>query len=147
MTSATKCKPFCDEMEQIRMEREQRKLPIDKERLIENVLTDIEWTQVVEILADLQSSYAIMKTMQSKSFTLSDLYGAWLEIEMYLKRRITVTNRSTDFANQLLSSMDKYKAQLILNPMMICAIYMDPRFACTLSQDNKLLARSKLIEL
>lgn len=84
--------------------------------------------------------------MQSKHFTLSDFYGAWLRIEMWLEQKIEM-NSELNLAQRLKDSMNRYKGQLMLNPLMISAIYLDPRFTNTLSKTNKLLAVATLLEI
>lgn len=55
------------------------------ERITTN-LTASEWELVDEIVEVFSQPFAVMKQMQSKHFTLSDFYGAWLRIEMWLEK-------------------------------------------------------------
>lgn len=81
--------------------------------------------------------------MQNENFTLSDLYGAWLKIEIQLK---SIQATHTNLVDNLSKSFDKYKGQLFLNPLMVAAAYLDPRFTRTLSIANR-NSISKLLEL
>lgn len=138
MESIVKCKQFVETFIAT-----QGGLPA-KNRIKHN-LSAGDWKLIAEIVEILAYPFKIMKQMQNEIFTLSDFYGAWLRIELNLKKNIN--GRQTNLAQKLLVSMDKYKGQLMLNPLMISAVYLDPRFTNTLSKTCKMIAVSKLMEL
>lgn len=139
LQSLLKCKDFVNDNIS-----NQEKRPADQK--ISKNLPEKDWAFVEEIVDVLKHPFALMKQMQAEHFTLSDFYGAWLRIEMKLEQKVTMESE-IDLAQRLKDSMHKYKGQLMLNPLMIAAIYLDPRFTNTLSKVNKLLAVSTLLEI
>lgn len=111
-------------------------------------LTDEEWTTVQEIVDILKTSYETNKMLQTPGFTLSDFYAEWLLMEGLMKKQASETlNENNDLLNQLLNSLKTYSAQLLANPMLAAAVFLDPRFSRTMKKTPRTLAISKLLKL
>lgn len=100
-----------------------------------------------EIVAALKIPYDATILSQKVSFTLSDFFGCWLTIIRRLEKLTKDLNQTTDFAQILLSNIEERRISLLNNQAMICAVYLDKRFAFKLSADEKQIARLSLESL
>lgn len=94
-------------------------------------LTEIEWLLVETLRKVLEIPYIATKKMQAEFFTLSDFYGVWLEVSARL------SPMSHPLARKMLVEMERRKADLMENPLMTSAIYLDPRFQLCLDEKQK----------
>lgn len=115
-------------------------------------LTETEWKKVEEICEVLESPFILTKQLQTSTYTLSDFYGAWLRMEIAVRKHIS--NRtpsdevdSLDLAEKLLESLEFYRGQLLANPMLLAAVYLDPRFTKFVKVPAKTLAIAKLVNV
>lgn len=141
------CKPFIDKHNEWIQEEVNKGKKINSLLHFKNSLNDLEWQQLDEILAVMHPCYIRMKQMQNEAITLSEFYGVWLRIEMHLLQMMGKPNNQVDLAHKLNDTMNSYKAKVFSNPLMLCAIFLDPRYSCTLEAKKMLTARSKLIEI
>lgn len=100
-----------------------------------------------EIVSALEIPFDATILSQKVSFTLSDFFGCWLTIIRRLDKLSKALNRTTDFARILLSNIEERRTSLLNNQAMICAVYLDKRFAFKLSADEKQIARLSLESL
>lgn len=111
-------------------------------------LTDEEWTTVQEIVDILKTPYETNKMLQTLGITLSDFYGEWLLLEGSMKKQASERlNENNDLLSQLLNSLKTYSAQLLANPMLAAAVFLDPRFSKTMKRTPRTLAISKLLKI
>lgn len=93
--------------------------------------------------------YLTTVLLQKNDFTLSDFYGCIQIIEIQLKRIIESPQRKiTNLAQRLLECVSIRKSKLIETPLMLCAVYLDPRYKCTIESDHEKIQLAKMtIEL
>lgn len=103
-----------------------------------------KWDVIKEILEILDIPHEATLAVQKASFALSDFYGCWLKIQIKLKKVCSRTDSTTNLAQELLSAMNEREQQLLQHPTMVAAIFMDPRFHCDLTSDQKREAKMKL---
>lgn len=90
-------------------------------------LTENEWKVLDEIV---------------DAFSLSDFYGSWILIRVSLIQYAKKPNRLTDLPEQMLKHMKLYEPKLFMNPLLLAAVYLDPRFSHTLVGQQKAVARN-----
>lgn len=93
--------------------------------------------QLVEVL---DIPFKVTKTLQNQTFALSDFYGLWLDMSLKLSM---VENNV--FGTLLKQKLEDRKSQLLDHPAMLCALFLDPRYNCQLSNEQKVEAR-KLVK-
>lgn len=102
--------------------------------------------EIKEMSSALKICYDATVEMQAESFSLSDFYGTWLAIERRLKSLI-FTSRCPEFADTLLKNIDVRGPSLLNTEAMICAVYLDKRFAFKLTPSEQNIARTSLKKL
>lgn len=89
--------------------------------------------------------YLTTVLLQKNDFTLSDFYGCFQIIELRLKQMIQSPQRKmTNLAQCLLECMNNRKSKLIETPLMLCAIFLDPRYKCTIESDYEKIQLAKM---
>lgn len=89
--------------------------------------------------------YLTTVLLQKNDFTLSDFYGCFQIIELRLKRMIGGPKPMlTKLARHLLNCMGNRKAKVIETPLMICAVFLDPRYKCTIESDYEKIQMAKI---
>lgn len=102
------------------------------------------WPKIIEIANILEIPYIATKSIQSTAFALSDFYACWLKLNISLQQRIEQSLDQMRLAQTLISSLDNRKSQLFNHPVMLCAVFLDPRFYFDLTEDEKQFARMSL---
>lgn len=111
-------------------------------------LTEAEWSVVKDIVATLEIPFRATKMLQTSNFTLSDFYAEWLLMKSAVRKRANTSSiEINNLARQLLFSLIKYSAQLLANPMLAAAVFMDPRFTRTMEKTPRKLAITKLLKI
>lgn len=83
--------------------------------------------------------------LQKTDFTLSDFYGCFQIIEFKLKQMIESPQRKkTNLAQRLSECMNRRKAKLLDTPLMLSAVFLDPRYKCTIESDCEKIQLAKL---
>lgn len=90
------------------------------------MFTEAEWNSVVVFLAILKPFDKYTKKLQAETVTLSDFFGFWTSL------RLKLAKRSDEFAVNLFEEMNARHDLLLLNPVILGAIYLDPRYQRTL---------------
>lgn len=112
-------------------------------------LTEIEWKTIEDIVAVLEIPFHATKMLQREDYTMSDFYAEWLLLKGGLRKKAAsnISTEAKDLAKQLITSMDEYSAQLLTNPMLAAALFLDPRFTKIMTSTMRMLAISKLIKI
>lgn len=112
-------------------------------------LSEEEWQIIANVVEVFDSAYILTKQLQRTKCTLSDFYGLWLRMEMAVKKCLTesVDIEMFDLPQTMLDSMDHYRGRLMNNPMLLAAVFLDPRFCSFLKSPLKTLAIAKLLKL
>lgn len=86
-----------------------------------------KWLVLKEVVSVLQIVHNVTIFFQQKKLTLSDVYGRWLGMELHLD---AYSKRSTKtvLAKLLFEETKTRKIKIFDNPLMACALYLDPRF-------------------
>lgn len=84
--------------------------------------------------------------LQKKDCTLSDFYGYLKVMDMKINQMINgPEDLFTSLATELLRCLNERKKHLITNPLMRCAIFLDPRFKCDIDSNIELRIFTKMI--
>lgn len=114
-------KTFCDEQQE--------------DKKIKNYLLDeIEWIESEHLAAVLRPFFKYVEKLQAVNCTLSDFFGYWISI------RLNMAKKDHPLKHFILTEMDKYKVSLLQNPVLVAAVYLDPRYQRVLSAGEKRLA-------
>lgn len=98
-------------------------------------LTEIEWNEVKNTITTLEPFNKYSKKLQSETVTMSDFFGFWTLL------RIKVSKSTDQFSEQLLTQMNKYHEMLMDNPIIIAAVYLDPRYQRALGPKKSLAVK------
>lgn len=112
-----------------------------KDGLDSLLLSDVEWSAVEKLISILAPFDKYTKQLQSETVTLSDFYDYWVKL------RIKTSKCTDELSTALLEELNKWNSHLMENPVMIAAIYLDPRFHRAISDDQKALAINFLVGL
>lgn len=106
----------------------------------------IFWTEIEEIVNVLQPAYNLTIEMQRAGFGLSDLYIGWLRVQKNLQRTIRAEVKF-DLAENLIKKMEGRASSLFKSPLLLCAVYLDPRINFKLNDEQKASAAMDLIKI
>lgn len=70
--------------------------------------------------------------LQSETVTLSDFFGFWLAL------RIKTAKREDEFSVELMKQINSWHEKLMENPVIVAAVYLDPRFQCAIGEFKQL---------
>lgn len=87
-----------------------------------------KWSTLKEIVYTLQIPYNATVTFQKQNLTLSDVYGRWISMQLHLRKCSFKSSYKTGLAGSLLDAMVKRNERIFNNPLMVCALYLDPRY-------------------
>lgn len=93
------------------------------------------------MIAILNTIHKTTILLQRADVTLSDYFGASIEMREKLKRWVRKNDRRTDLAECLLAELTTRKPQMLQNEAMVCAVYLDRRFSNELAESEKNFAR------
>lgn len=112
-------------------------------------LNESEWEILQKIADVLKTAFDTTKFLQRNNITLSDVYGEWIMLQHAVTKKISLeaSTHGIDLAKYLKDSLVFYQGRLFANPMMVAAIFLDPRFKGTMKLSAKSLAISKLTKL
>lgn len=89
--------------------------------------------------------YLTTVMLQKKDYTLSDFYGMLQIMNMKLSKMINGPGDNyTTLAVNLQHCLKERKIPLISNPLMRCAMFLDPRFKVDIDSNNELRIFTKL---
>lgn len=107
-------------------------------KIKQNLLIQSEWSDIVKIMTTLAPFKKNMLKLQSEQCTLSDFYGFWTLIHLKLGKE------NSPLTESLINDMMSYHEMLVNNPTVIAAVYLDPRYQRSLSNEKKEMAISFL---
>lgn len=119
---------------------------------IEQVHEDFEnigdefWDQIEELVDTLEYPYLATKAMEKRNFCYTDLYLWWMRIDLKLDI-IIGDSPQFDFASSLKANMEARKKALFNTPIMMTALYLDPRFKNRLDGNETAVAIETLQKL
>lgn len=86
-------------------------------------LTESQWQQITQIRDVFKDCYYFTKKSQSEQTTLSDFYAEWTEMMFKLKNKPKCL-----FVDNLMKYMDAREAKLLQSPVVLAALFLDPRY-------------------
>lgn len=87
-----------------------------------------KWAVLKELVVLLRSPYNATIAFQNQRLTLSDTYGKWLGMQLFLEVCTSKASFKTGLAKHLLTALKNRNEKIFNNPLMSCALYLDPRF-------------------
>lgn len=105
-----------------------------------------KWEALKEIVSCLKVLYQATIVIQKEDFKLSDFYATWIYIDVKLKKNLQKQN-ITNLSKHLIEMLEKRKPQIIMNPAVISALALDPRFCYKLDDIQKEIAITNLLNL
>lgn len=133
--------------------REEKGEKIEKTKKMKNVLTEFEWKVIEELVEIMHPAYELMKKMQTAAFTLSDFFVTWTLIKFAMRRYEEKPNLLTNLSTEMQKKMLSYEPRLLMNPLLICCVYLDPRVSSVSAQTDdqgtprKVIAKSEIIKV
>lgn len=103
-----------------------------------------KWKTLEEMKNVLHVPYLCTVLLQKEDMTLSDMFGCLQIMELKLNHQQKNCNKQSIIAEKMLDSLNKRKQKLLMNPLMICAIYLDPRYKCSIDNDTDEVVLAKL---
>lgn len=104
------------------------------------------WEEVDEIVSVLKAAYNFTIEMQRVGYGLANFYIGWIRVTLNLNR-IQKSEPRFDLASKLLESMERRATTLFQSPLLLCAVYLDPRIMYKLSDDQKATAALDLLKI
>lgn len=95
-----------------------------------------KWNILKEIHYVLKIPYDATIALQKKTLTLSDAYEIWLKMTLHLKALVSRRSFTTDFPKRLLVALQSREDAIFNNPLMTCALFLDPRFNSQIVKDS-----------
>lgn len=104
-----------------------------------------KWPVLLELNQVLHVPYLATQVLQKADFTLSDFFGCLKVITMQLDKIIAQPGqRLSRLAEKLSLTLSQRKSKLIDHPLMICALYLDPRYKCEIIHNRDKVQLAKL---
>ena len=107
----------------------------------ELLLSVEEWKCIHELTEVLKAPKIATIKLQSEQLTAGDAFLVWQECLVTLKRQTHAA------AKLLVTSMEVREAKLLSSPVLIAALYLDPRCQILLSKSQKEMAVNHLVAL
>lgn len=102
------------------------------------MLTIDEWLEVERLVGVLKPFNKYTQKLQAVNCTLSDFFGFWIAIRRHMEKN------DHPLKLTILTEMQARESQLLDNPILLAAIYLDPRFQCFLCSGKKEIASALL---
>lgn len=96
------------------------------------LLTLEEWTDVEKLLSILKPFNKYTLKLQSELCTLSDFFGYWISIKLAMNKFERI-----ELVDLIIEEMKKREKTLLDNPLVVAAVYLDPRFQRILNENQK----------
>lgn len=109
-------------------------------------LTEAEWKKIEEIANVLHHPCHVTQLLQNVNYTMSDFNAAWNQMKLLF----TTLAPTVNLAKRLLEQMlNKKHDRIINNPLVLCSVFLDPRFKRLISKapENVYIAKLYLAQL
>lgn len=102
-----------------------------------------------ELIYILKIPYRATLEYQNKNLTLSDVYGRWIAMLLHLNACSSKASFKTGLAQCLHTALQKRKEVIFSNPLISCALFLDPRFHVVIARDQMKMyeARENLLKI
>lgn len=95
-----------------------------------------KWHVLKELITVLQVPYKGTIALQRRTLTLSDAYGIWEKMSIWLNSAEIQKICRTNFRQCLIDSLNRRKAIIHNSPIMWCALLLDPRYRQQILRDE-----------
>lgn len=102
------------------------------------------WDKLAEIEEVLKIPYIATVDSQKVGYGLADFYISWLRIEKGLQR---IDSKYTNLAEKIMNRLIERAPYLFETPLMLCAVYLDPRINFKLTREQKRDAAMALVKI
>lgn len=109
-------------------------------------VSDDFWNKISELIKVLEIPYRITIESQNVVYSLSDFYISWIRLQKGLKR-LDTEDKHFNLASNLIKRLNERAPSLFKTPLMLCAIYLDPRINFKLCITQKRGAAMDLIKI
>lgn len=98
-----------------------------------------KWDKLCDLMNVLKIPFDFTSYLQTPKLSLSDMYGRWLKMEQVELKRLTTNDAGSQskFARMLSETLQNRKPMVVNTPLVLSAVYLDPRYRGLLS-DNQL---------
>lgn len=102
-----------------------------------------KWITLKELVYILQIPYNATVAFQKQTLALSDVYGRWTSMHLHLQQCKSKSSYKTGLVDHLLEALMNRSERIFKNPLMICALYLDPRFRSVVTQNSEMAEQAK----
>lgn len=102
-----------------------------------------KWISLEELVLVLEKPYDATISLQNPRLTLSDVYGIWSMMTIYLEACAANRAYKTQLSQKLLQGLEAKKYMIFDNPEMDCCLFLDPRFRHIISRDQEKCEQTK----
>lgn len=103
-----------------------------------------KWNVINELKSILHIPYTATVVLQNNAFTMSDFYGCLKIIDLKLNQIVQSSSiKFTTFAQKLQSCVNNRMEKLVENPLMLCSLFLDPRFKFSIDTESEKLNLAK----
>lgn len=95
-----------------------------------------KWSVLQEMQHVLHVPFITTNMLQKADFALSDFFGCLKIMNLKIEQMMnSSTRKHTNLAEKLKQTLEKRKRKMLDNQLMLCAIYLDPRYKCEVDKD------------
>lgn len=102
-----------------------------------------KWSTLKEAVYLLRIPFNATIEFQSQKLTLSDVYNRWTIMQLHLNHCASKRAYKTGLAKHLLAELKSGNKNIFQNPLMECALYLDPRFQTVVTKDREKAEKAK----
>lgn len=96
-----------------------------------------KWNALREMESILHVPYLTTVMLQKDEFTLSDFFGCLQIMNMKINQIVNSPSKKyTNLAVKLQQTLSARKSKMLDNQLMLCALYLDPRYKCEIDKDQ-----------
>lgn len=108
-----------------------------------------KWKALKELVFLLKIPFDATKEFQDHKLTLNDVYGKWIGMQLHLQQCMTKKQFKSGFAKCLHDSLVKRSENIFKNPLMLAALYLDPRYHYSIdaNEEKSQAVRETLLKL
>lgn len=100
-----------------------------------------EWESIKSVVLSLKPAKEATLFLQRSQITIGDFYGIWWKCVNATKKV------DTPLARSLIEALTTRQKMLFENEIFVSAMFLDPRYQCMLSKENKDVAKKHLTDL
>lgn len=105
-----------------------------------------KWDKLCNLMNVLKIPFDFTSYLQTPKLSLSDMYGRWLKMEQVELKRFFRNDASSQskFAKMLSETLQNRKPMVMNTPLVLSAVYLDPRYRDLLSYNELKISKETL---